>query len=262
MLLLIDFESTGVDTKEARITEVGAQLVSNDFKAIYNSFNCLVYEPDYVITPEVTKVTGITKELLQEHGVSFKRMTELLLEGIDVSQVTEVVAYNSSYDESLFTEELFRHGLTLDPKLSYLISKPWVCAMRDVESNYQYKSWKLMHMALEYGVPVNPKELHRAINDVELMRQMLEATGYTIEDLVTFKNLPWVVLKASVPPPWTDNGKGVAEAKANGYSYERVHGVNQVYAKSWVKKVKENKLEEEDKKTSFNILNLGRIDES
>lgn len=106
MILLIDFESTGVDTKEARITEVGAQLVSNDFKAIHNSFNCLVYESDYVITPEVTKVTGITKELLQEHGVSFKRMTELLLEGIDVSKITEVVAYNSSYDESLFTEKL------------------------------------------------------------------------------------------------------------------------------------------------------------
>ena len=154
------------------------------------------------------------------------------------------MAFNAGFDRSFIVEEMHRQDLIMDPRLHWMAQDPWLCAMKDIEQNYAHKSWKLSHLALGYGITVNPKELHRAINDVELMRQTMQASGATLESIVDFKNEPWVYLIAQVQGPWVDGGKSTGEAKALGYTFERAEGDDtKTFTKSWVKRVKAKNVE-------------------
>lgn len=260
-VLLIDFESTGIDTKQARITEIGAQLVSDDFTKVHAQYSQLVWETGYpAITPEVEKITGINQAMLNLNAVTPKVAFAGLGELVEPT-VRHVIAYNRGYDEELFREEMFRNELTLDPKMNWIGSTPWLCAMVDIEKNHEFKSWKLMHVALDHGVTVNPKELHRAINDVELMRQVLIASGTTLEEMYAYQQSPWIYLRAMVKKPWDDGGKSSGEAKALGYGWQQARGdeTKRTFDGCWVKRIKAKNLVAEEKAASFEIRVIGGI---
>lgn len=246
MILLIDFESTGVDTAKARITEIGAMLVGSTWNKIEEA-NHLVWESGYpAITPEVTKVTGIDQALLSREGVTLSAALAAL-DGM-FQRAEYVIAFNSTYDSSLFKTEVDRNKQLLNLKgVQNIYSKDWLCAMSDLEKNYEFKSWRLMHVALEYGVTVNPKILHRAIADVELMRQMLDASTYSVQDIHAFRNTPWIYIEADVKKPWLDNAESSTLAKSLGYSWERARGdtTDRVFEKKWIKRIKETMLDKE-----------------
>lgn len=258
MLLLIDFESTGIDTKTARITEIGAMVVDDSFTPTGAQLSQLVWESGYpAITAEVERVTGITQEMLLAEGVTplvaWGRLGELV-----TPEVTHVVAYNRAYDENLYREEMARGAFTMLPAMNIMAQLPWVCAMSDLESNHAFKSWRLMHVALEYGVAVNPKELHRAINDVELMRQMLVASGTTVAQLMEFQTSPWVYVVAKTKPPWEDGGKSTAACKELGFAWQQARGDDsgRIFEKRWVKRLKEKDLDALREKASFEIARV------
>jgi DNA polymerase III epsilon subunit-like protein len=127
----------------------------------------------------------------------------------------------------------------MDPVINHLIQLPWICGLRDVKEHNQFKSRRLSHLALEYGVTVYPNKLHRAYGDVELTREMLHAVPTTAEKMYEYQQIPWVVVKAFV----TFDQKDLA--KAQGYSWERVHGLDRVFQKTWCKRIKQTELEKE-----------------
>lgn len=258
-VLLIDFESTGVDTKTARITEIGAMVVDENFQPLGPQVSTLVWESGYpAITPEVERVTHITQVMLTEHGRTPREAFAMLGE-LMKHDITHIIAYNRGYDEDLLKEELFRNELTLNPLLNLFLTTPWLCAMVDIEQNYQYKSWKLMHIALEYMVPVDPNKLHRAIADVELMRQVLVASKETPANIHKFQLSPWVYVRALVKKPWEDDGKSSGEAKTLGYSWEQCRGdeTKRRFEKCWVKRIKEKNFEQEERQASFPVRLIG-----
>lgn len=257
-VLLIDFEATGLDTKTSRTLEIGAMVVHDDFTVHEGhaaQVSTLVWESGYpALIDEVKKVTGITEEmLLAEARPPLQAFS--LLGDLVTNDIKHVVAFNRAYDENLFREEMFRHELTMDPRMNWLLSSPWLCAMVDIEKNYEFKSWRLAHLALEYGVTVNPKILHRAINDVELMRQMLVASGTTIKDMYDFQQMPWVYVRALCKKPWEDNGESTAKAKLRGYSWEQCKGdeTGKKFDKCWVKRVKQKYVALEEQQAPFQV---------
>lgn len=248
-VLLLDFEATALDTKTARILEVGALLVDENFDipedVDYGAISQLVWEPGYpAITPEVEKLTNISQKMLDEEGIPPRSAFIDLGRLVSECKPEMVIAYNTAYDFELFKAEMARHRMQEMEGIHSLLLIPWVCAMTDIEKNYEFKSWRLMHVALEYGVTVNPKELHRAIADVELMRKMLKASGATPGGMLEFQRVPWVVVQAKTRKPWEDGGKSNEAAKALGFRWERVPGSDRVFDKMWVKRVKENKVDE------------------
>ena len=260
-ILLIDFESTGINTDIDRITEIGAMVVDEKWQPTGQQVSQLVWADDYpTLTPEVQKITGITPELIAEKAVTPQAAFTMLGELID-EDVKHVVAYNRGYDEALFKTEMQRHGLTFDPKMNWIFSSPWLCAMVDIAKNHELKSWKLMHVALDHMVPVDPNKLHRAIADVELMRQVLVASGETAETMYKFQNTNWVYIRALVKKPWEDNGVSSGEAKALGYTWEQAKGdeTKRKFEKCWVKRIKENKFDEEVSKASFPVRMIGGL---
>jgi len=245
-ILLIDFESTGLDTKTARITEIGAMVVDDKFNEPTQLLTQLVWDVGYpAITDEVTKVTGITQDMLLQDSIApadaFNKLGELVSDDLQY-----VIAYNRVYDENLLRYEAARMTATMLPKINWLLSTPWICAMVDLEANHKFKSWRLMHIALEHGVTVNPKELHRAINDVELMRKMLQASGTTAQEMYAYQQSPWVYVAAITKAPWEDNGVSTTHAKAAGFSWQQAKGddTNRVFDKRWVKRIKQKDFDE------------------
>lgn len=255
-VILIDTETTGLDTSTERIIEIGAQVVDENWDII-NSLSCLVKGDDFPpLTDDIQRITGITQEELNKRGLPVEDAWSLL-EDMITPDVNYAIAFNRAFDEAIYKAEMARYAFNMVPGLNWLSQIPWLCAMADIESNYMYRSWKLSHLALEYGVTVNPKELHRAINDVELMRQMLKATGTTPTKMYEFQQIPWVFVRAVIPAPWEDGGKGKNEAQKLGYSWEVAKGTDgPKFEKAWIKRIKAHQLEAETKHAPFPVREI------
>lgn len=256
--LLIDFEATGKDNTQDRITEIGAMLVDTDSLEIQGTFSQLVWDKSYPkLTAEVEQITGITQHELSTQGTPLPAAMDSMYEVFADrwEDIEFIVAYNADYDSGLYRAEAVRNVLTNHVTHAKL-SGQWLCAMKDIESNYKYRSWKLAHIALDKMVAVDPKDLHRAINDVILMHKMLQASPESLRDVHEFKTTPWVYLQAQVPKPWVDGGVGVAEAKKLGFSWERAAGDDRVFEKTWVKRVKEKDVAGQIDGASFRVVRI------
>lgn len=234
-VLGVDFESTGIDTKSARITEIGAVLWSGDTYEKQDSYSALVYEPTYLpLSEEVRRVTGLTDIELQTKGIPPREALTQLIKLIE--QADFVIAHNKAFDETLFLAECARQSIT-PPTI------PWHCSIEDIEYPEYYRCKKLSHLALDHGIIVDPAKLHRAIGDVDLLGDLLRVGAYSPERIRAFALLPWHYLQAVIPGPWVgkggDGGKGRELAKAEGFSYEAVRGtLKPRFDKAWVKRVK------------------------
>ena len=254
---IIDFETTGVDTETCRPIEVCVAIVSNDFTSLVAHYQALLYASDYPeIEEHIELLTGIQKEQVIVDGIfpprAFDEIYKLFLE----YNVGHVIAYNAEYDHDVYKKELERHGIA-NESVGNPAKLPWLCAMKDVKSNYNYKCWKLSHLALDYGVAIDPKELHRASADVFLTRDLLRAAKTTAEEMLSYKNTPWVALEAVTREPWKDGGKSTSLAKSKGFSWETPKGHQKMkYPKKWVKLVKETDLQYELSETLFQVRRI------
>lgn len=237
---VLDFETTGVDTKECRPTEVAVSITDDFFSPIVQ-FSSLIYSADYpVISKEVEALTGISNDMVVSLGAHPKDVFRGLSQLLAAHDVGCVIAYNAEFDKAVYHEELTRMGLR-NTVLGVPLELPWLCAMKDVQENYKFKCWKLSHIALDHGVAVDPSKLHRAKGDVLLTIEMLKTIGTTATRIAEYSAIPWVALMAQTTEPWKDGGRSTKLAKERGFTWETPRGnQNLKFAKKWVKLVKEN----------------------
>lgn len=246
--VLFDVETTGLNPKVDRIIEIGAMVVSESWQPLH-MVSQLVWESGYpAITPVVEEVTGITQAALMSGGVPLvAALNELAaMTGTDIDYV---IAHNAAFDKGFFTEEAIRSGLSLRGPTNLMMNVPWLCSMNDIEHPLNFKCRKLSHLALDYGVPVDPSVLHRAVQDVDLMRKMLFAADATPKGMFEYNQTPVVVLAADVSYDRRE------EASSRGYRWQKVYvnGTEREYVKQWVKPLKENKVEAETNSVPFKV---------
>jgi DNA polymerase III epsilon subunit-like protein len=252
----IDFEATDKDPKTARITEIGAVIfdTENNWEPIDEGYGTLVWDPSYPpLSPEVQAVTGLTDEMLKAEG---KPPVEALQQMLPyIGRAEKIIAYNMEYDGTLYAYERKRLGEDLLPPLP---REKWLCAYVGVPWPAKFKCRKLSHLALDHGLIVDPATLHRAVGDVKLMGRLLAYSGQTAEGIIAYSAIPWIVVKADIRPPWEDPA-GNAKAKERGYSFETPRGVDdgKKFAKSWVKRIKQNELEKEQADAPFPVVQVG-----
>jgi DNA polymerase-3 subunit epsilon len=249
-VLGLDFETTGLDTKNDRITEVGAVLWDTDTRAPLLTLSDFVYDVamEEKFTPETTammaRVSGITPEMLREFGRTPAHALEALDQLITHHQITHVVAHNGDgYDRPLLISELDRLGLSC-PALRAI---PWVDTKHDLPWETPPDSNRLKHLALDAGF-INPFP-HRAVFDVLTMLKVLGA--FEFGAVLRFREVPWLVVRAVVS---YDERQLAKDAR---YSWEQVGDLK--FDKCWVKKIKANKLEEETKARTFQVVELKRL---
>jgi DNA polymerase III alpha subunit (gram-positive type) len=246
-LLGIDFETTGLDGMQDRITEIGISLWDTDPEPRpLVSAGYFFFDPDFPpITEEITRITGITRPMLEEFGLHPKVNLEWLEGFVAKHKVDYLVAHNcENLDKIILKQELLRHGVA-HPNLQAL-AKKWIDTMGDLPLPYKVGNGglQLKYMASDHGLPPMGKLTHRAMFDVLQMMQII--TQYKIEDVLAWRAKPSIIIRAVVPHPRQDNGKGKDLAKAAGFRWQEVDG--KTYDLCWVKKIKEDQFEEEKKK--------------
>lgn len=269
LLAIVDFETNGVDA-HSRPTEFAMRMVEthtphpNELEYFSpQRIGYLVYDEDYPPqTPEIIKITGITDEMLKEHGKPWVDVVDIIL---DVFKETgwpdAFVAHNASFDKRFFKQELRRFRDRFIATYTYeamekLVNVPWICSINDIDHPKEFKSKKLSHLALDYGVAVNPSELHRAGDDCALLSKMLFKANADWERVVVRQSIPWVIVRAVVPHPKEDDGVGKDKASSCGFRWQNID--DQKFDRSWVKKVKECDIPQLEAELGYPITIVGK----
>jgi len=110
-LAVFDTETTGLDTRSARIVTAFVGLI-DAWGAVSESAQWLA-DPGVVIPDQAAAVHGITTEMAQREGrPALEVVTELgeVIQGY-LGRGIPIVAYNASYDFSILHHEMLRYGL-------------------------------------------------------------------------------------------------------------------------------------------------------
>lgn len=244
-VLVFDFETNGFDAKKDLPTEIAAVLyeVTGFCWTKLAKFESLIYEETYPAQSEhIVEVTGITDEMLKTHGRSrsdvakdFERL---------YSQADIICAHKLDFDLS-FLKAIYAHAAMT------LTKKEGLCSLSNFKWPKKFTCHKLGHLAFELGLDVKAADLHRAINDVELLAKVLGEFDFQL--CLEYARKPWTYLKAEILGPWEDGGRQKSLVTAKGFSWEKVRGVDHLnFPKTWVKRSK-------DEKEIAEIKELGRI---
>lgn len=243
-LLCIDFETTGLNTKEDRITEIGTILWDTELKKPLDVHNLLVWDDTYPKIPDViVELTGITDEMLEEFGHGPKQCFGWLSTLVEKHRVDYVVAHNGkSFDKPFLIEELNRHGI----QAPALRSLPWIDTKTDIPLYMPVQSNSLKYLAAEHGLCPN-KFAHRAVFDVMTMLSILNE--YMLDQVIARSKEKDVIVRAmfSIKDPDFQQVKAAVQAK--GFRWE-------LAKKRWVKRLKESDVEKFKNDCSFEVLAL------
>lgn len=219
LLLGLDFETTGLDTKTCDVIEVGAVLWESTRKQPLAMMSQLVSGP--VVPREITEITGIQQgDLLLGYPIATVR-AELL--GM-VDQAEVIVAHNgTNFDKPIFERLINTQRL-------------WVDTSVDVPYPKHITTRKLSHLAAEHGF-ANPFQ-HRAVFDVMTMLRVLSL--YDLGPIVESAALLPLTVMADVS--YDDREK----AKARGYRWDGSRRI-------WTKTMKQPQLDREIAEAGFSV---------
>lgn len=104
-VVVFDTETTGLSAAKERIVEIGAIKIRNG--VIIEERNWLI-NPDRPIPPRITKVHGITDEMVKGQP----RFPVAYEEFLEFSEGAVLVAHNARFDVDMMRAEIGRAGLT------------------------------------------------------------------------------------------------------------------------------------------------------
>jgi DNA polymerase-3 subunit epsilon len=163
---VVDVETTGTNPDRDKIIELGICLFEYDRQTgrIYKVLGSWEWfdDPGLSIPPEITKITGITDELVTGHRIDDRAVNDLL------GRVVLVIAHNADFDRRF-----------LEKRLPALITKHWACSRFDIDWKAEgIRSSALEFVAYSLGFF---HDAHRAANDrratLHALAQSLPGTG-------------------------------------------------------------------------------------
>ncbi len=105
--VVVDLEMTGLRAKTDRILEIGAVKVTGGMESA--AFHCMV-NPHMEIPPEITALTGITKEMAAQGLEAAQAVREFAA----FSQPLPLIGHNILYDYSFLKQTAVNHGISFD----------------------------------------------------------------------------------------------------------------------------------------------------
>ncbi|MHC2623993.1 DNA polymerase-3 subunit epsilon [Bradyrhizobium huanghuaihaiense] len=207
--VLVDVETTGLDPATDEIIELAMLTFhySTDasFVAPGESFDQL-RDPGRPISPEITRLTGITDEMVAGRSIDRSAIDAF------IADAALVIAHNAAFDRR-FCERLFPSFAT----------KPWACSVREVDwISEGFESARLSALAAAHGRFFDG---HRALHDCEAALDVLSRPL-----LRTERPALGVLLESARRPRWrirAERTPFVAKQclKERGYKWEAGKGV-------------------------------------
>jgi DNA polymerase III subunit epsilon len=154
--VVLDTETTGLDHATHEVVELGMLAFTYDadgIRDVVGVFSAL-REPSQPITAEITRITGITDELVRGQSIDLDAV-ERFVEPADL-----VIAHNAKFDRP-FCEKL-AGGFDL---------KPWACSVTEVDwTSLGFEGTKLGYLVGQAGWFHNG---HRAVDDCHALLEVL-----------------------------------------------------------------------------------------
>ena len=148
-IVVLDFETTGLNTHTCRVIEIGAVRLTNG--TVEDSLSILV-NPHMPLPAKITEITHITDSMLSD-AESAETAIPKLMEFIGDAPIA---AHNAAFDASVLRAELQRLGKTF--------SAPVLDTLTMARKLYpDMKSHKLGSLCKQLGVSL--KNAHRAVHD-------------------------------------------------------------------------------------------------
>ena len=161
-IIVLDFETTGLDTRSDRIIEIGAVKLADG--RVTEDLSVLV-NPGELLKPKITEITGITDQMLRDQPDIQATLPQLL----DFIGDCPIAAHNADFDYHILQSELRRQGITRE----YTVIDTLTYARKLYP---ELKSHKLGQVCKRLGVSL--KNAHRAVHDAtataHCLAQMLE----------------------------------------------------------------------------------------
>ena len=155
--VIVDVETTGLDSKLDDIIELGAiKVVDGEV----NKFQRLV-KIDKEIPENIIELTSLTTEYLDNNGVS---LSEAMKDFIEFIEDIDIVGYGIDFDVMFLNESLLR--LKQQP----LMNKTFDLIRLVKKEKLFLKDYKLQTALEGYGM--SEKQTHRALEDAELIYQL------------------------------------------------------------------------------------------
>ena len=159
--VLLDVETTGLDTTSDEIIELGmvkfTYLPTGEIVRVTDTFTSL-NEPTKSIPEEVTKLNGITDEMVAGHKIDRPAVE------VFAADASIIIAHNANFDRR-FAERYW----------SAFADKPWACSVNQIEwRKHGFEGSRLGYLLAEVGMF---HEAHRAVDDC---RALLEVLAYEV----------------------------------------------------------------------------------
>ena len=158
--LVLDTETTGLDHRVDEIIELGMVLFTYDDNGIgdvVDVFSAL-REPVKPISPEITRITGITAEMVRGQSID----PDAVARFIELADC--IIAHNAKFDRPFC--ERFAPGFD---------AKPWGCSVAEVDwADLGFEGSKLTYLVGQCGLFHTG---HRAIDDCHALLEVLDYTS-------------------------------------------------------------------------------------
>ncbi len=156
-IVVVDFETTGLNPKKCRIMEIGAVRIRNG--QVVEEYSKFV-NPQEPIPDEVVKLTGITDAMVASADTAETEIPKLL----EFIGGAAFAAHNAKFDYAFLTEECRRLGIEL--------SLPIIDTLEFSRRMYpSLKSHRLGAVCKSLGISL--KNAHRAVHDARATAHML-----------------------------------------------------------------------------------------
>jgi len=168
-IVIFDFETTGLDTRDDHIVEIGA-IKYIDFKPV-DEFSTLVTSP-IPLSSTITALTGISNEMLEGQP----EIGDVLPEFMSFFSGCLLAAHNAEFDMGFLK--------SASQRLGYQIDWPCFCTLKLARVLLpQLESKNLDTLAKHYNLQFEAR--HRSVGDVKVtgsvLKHMLEDEGGAIK---------------------------------------------------------------------------------
>ena len=189
-IVVLDFESTGLNTGKAKIIEIGAVKLVNG--TVTDTFEQMV-DPLEPIPPKVVELTGISDSQVQGQMTAAEALPKLL----EFIGDAPLAAHNANFDVSLMQAELRRLGMEWNG--------PVLDTLSYARKLYpELKSFRLAALCRHLGVSL--KNAHRAVHDATAtalcLAWMFADTRERYPDMVTDLELNKALRGGAIGESW------------------------------------------------------------
>jgi DNA polymerase III subunit epsilon len=215
-VLIVDFETTGLDTQTATVIELGCVLWSVKHRQIVESYSTVLGAEKN----EAVVFNGLSDEFLREQiGLGADEIGWSIAD--DAARRSDfIVAHFAKFDWECVLR-VMENDVGAAPHGLELLQKTWVCTSEDVEWPKVSGKRSLAAIALAHGVAVT--NAHRAIHDCLLLARLFEQVpdiDERLEAALLRAQRPKATFFANVPVEQNDLVKQ-AGFKWNGAVWER-----------------------------------------